>query len=140
MKKPKSVIDAEAALIAKIAELAAARDTVSRLEVEHGHAIAADRQAQTDADSALPQCRMVMVGRFSGKDSDMGRVVIVRRTPSGMLVVRGVGDSNGIEYKFKQSKWSTVYRQAEKTGYTGCRQLRDLPAEYDPAQTTGGAK
>ncbi len=135
MKKPKTVIEAEAALSAKAAEVAAARDTLKRLEAEHGAAYAAVRQAQTEADAALPQCRMVRVRRWrSGNEEDAGRVVIVRRTPGGMLVVRHVGAPAGHEYKFKWSEHSHKFRKAERVGYTiDTSELRDVPAEYLPS-------
>jgi hypothetical protein len=134
VKKPKTVIEAEAALSAKAAEAAAARDTLKRLEAEHGAAYAAVRQAQTEADVALPQCRMVLVRWRSGNEEDVGRVVIVRRTPGGMLVVRHVGAPAGHEYKFKWSEHSHKFRQAERGGYTSdTSELRDVPAEYQPS-------
>jgi hypothetical protein len=134
VKKPKTVIDAENALSAKAAEVVAAKETLKRLEAEHGAAYAAVRQAQTDADAALPQCRMVRVRWRSGDEEDAGRVVIVRRTPAGMLVVRHVGAPAGHEYKFKWSEHSHKFRQAERGGYTSdTRELRDVPAEYQPS-------
>jgi hypothetical protein len=117
VKKPKTVIAAEAALSAKAAEVAAARDALKRLEAEHGAAYAAVRQAQTDADAALPQCRVVRVRWRNGNEEDAGRVVIVRRTPGGVLVVRHVGAPAGHEYKFKWSEHSHKFRRAECGGY-----------------------
>lgn len=133
MKKPKTVIEAEAALSYKAEELTAAKDALKRLEAEYGAAHAAVRHAQTEADAELPQCRMVRVRWRSGTDDDMSRVVILRRTPSGMLVVRNVGTS-GCEYKFKWSERPGKYRQAEKViGFTdSIRELRDVPVEYLP--------
>ena len=134
MKKPKTVIEAEAALSAKAAEVTAAKETLKRLEAEHSAACAAVRQAQTDADANLPQCGMVRVRRYGGKDEDCGRFVIVRRTPGGMLVVRRVGDASGNESKFKFSPHRALYVQAEKTSWAiDHRELRDVPSEYLPS-------
>ena len=113
MKKPKTVIDAKAALSAKAAEVTAAKDALKRLEAEYGAAHMAVRQAQTDADASLPQCRLVRLRWRSDKDENVARVVILRRTPSGMLVVRYVGEPDGSEYKFKWAEYSQRFRQAE---------------------------
>lgn len=133
MKKPKTVIDAEAALIAKAVEVAAAKDTLTRLEAEHGAAYSAVYQAQTEADASLQQCRMVRVRWRSDTEEGGARVVILRRTPGGMLVVRKVGDANGYEYRFKWAEHARKYRQAEKGSFTSdTLEMRDVPAEYLP--------
>lgn len=133
MKKPKTVIDAEEAASAKKAEFEAAKAGVNRLEKEWFQALAAVRAAQTDADAALPQCRLVRVRWRTSNEEDMGRVVILRRTPGGMLVVRHVGDPDGSEYKFKWAEYAGRFRQAEKGSCTSdTRELRDVPAEYLP--------
>jgi hypothetical protein len=134
MKKPKTVIDAEAALKAKTTEVAAAKEALKQLETELGAAYAAVRQAQTDADSSQPQCRLVRVKRYGGTTEDISRAVILRRTPGGMLVVRLVGQPDGKEYKFKWSQHRALYSQAEKgSWYSDTRELRDVPAEYLPS-------
>jgi hypothetical protein len=131
MKKLKTVVDAETALNAKAAEVTAAKDALKRLESELAGAHAAVRQAQADADATLPQCRLVRVRWRSGIEDEGAGVVIVRRTPSGMLVVRYVGDASGSEYKFKWAEHSGKYRQADKSSFTSdTRELRDVPAEY----------
>ena len=129
------MVEAEAALSAKAAEVTAAKEALKRLESEHGAAYAAVRQAQTDADAALPQCRMVRVRLSTSNEEDMGRMVILRRTPGGTLVVRHVGEPDGNEYKFKWAEYSRKFRQAEKSGYTyDTRELRDVPADYLPTR------
>lgn len=134
MKKSKIVIEAEANLSAKEAELIAAKEALRRIEVEYGAAYAAVRKAQTEADASLPQCNMVRVRHYSGKEEDCGRFAIVRRTPGGMLVVRRVGDSIGSESKFRISQHRAVYVQAEKVSWSSdTRELRDVPPEYLPA-------
>ncbi len=134
MKKPKTVIEAEAALSAKAAEVTTAKETLKRLEAEHAAAYATVRQAQTEADASLPQCSMVRVRRYGGKEEDCGRFVIVRRTPGGLLVVRRVGDSEGGESKFKLSQHRGLYVQAEKASWASdTRELRAVPTEYLPS-------
>jgi hypothetical protein len=133
VKKPKTVIEAEAALSAKAAEVTAAKETLKRLEAEHAAAYAAVRQAQTDADASLPQCDMVRVRRYGGKEEDCGRFVILRRTPGGLLVVRRVGEQGG-ESKFKLYQHRGLYVQAEKVRWASdTRELRNVPAEYLPS-------
>lgn len=133
MKKPKTVVDAEAALAAKAAEVAAAEEALKLLKSELGIAYAAVRQAQIEADAELPQCRMVSVRWRNGNIDYMGCVVILRHTPGGMLVVRKVGEPDGSAYKFKWAEYALRYRQAEKVGHiSDTRELRDVPAEYMP--------
>lgn len=71
----------------------------------------------------------------SGTEDGGYSVVIDRRTPGGMLVVRRAGDSGGREYKFKWSEHAAKYQQTEnRTYYDGVtRELRDVPAEYIPS-------
>jgi len=136
MKKPKAVVSAEAVVAEKVKELAAAQEVVARLEGERIDALAAVRKAQEEADSALPQCRMVIIQWRSGKEQDAGSVVIVRSTPSGMIVTRQFGNTSGHEYKFKWSPSASQFRQAEKG--SSCsntrRVLRDVPDAYLPAE------
>lgn len=135
MKKQKTVIDAEVALSAKEADVAAAKEALKRAEDELSAAYAAVRQAQTDADAGLPQCRMVRVRWRSGKEEGGANYVIVRRTPGGMLVVRRVG--GGHELKFKWAEHSGKFWQAEKAGLAmDTNELRDVPAEYLPTCPT----
>jgi hypothetical protein len=129
MKKPKTVVVAEAALAAKIAESAAAKEEVRRLDHDLNAAYAAVHQAQTDADAALPQCRMVRVQWRTGVESGMAPYVIVRRTPTGMLVVRRVGGGGESTFRWSDGQ----YKQAEKYRWgDGSNELRDVPAEYLP--------
>jgi len=133
MKKPKIVVDAEAALSATADKLTAAKEALKLAEAEHAAAYAAVRHAQAVADESLPQCRVIRASWHSGKEEDVRRVVILRSTPSGMLVVRRVGRPEHMAEKFKWDKWTGKFRQAEKTGYTSdSRELRDVPAEFLP--------
>lgn len=126
------VISAEQEVKNKAAELEGARATMKRLERELYEASAAVSKAQEDADAMLPQCRMVSVHLRSGETRDIGRVVILRRTPGGIIVVRGVGDTSNMTYKFKWRKHSAQYVQAEKQSSFSydSRVLHDVPADY----------
>lgn len=140
MKKPKTVVDAEAALNAKAAEVSAAKEALKRLEAELAAAYVAVRSAQTEADASLPQCRMVSVRWRSGTEEGGASYVIVRRTPGGMLVVRRVGDASGSESKFKWAEHAGKYRRAEKGSWTSdTLELRDVPAEYLPSPSASPA-
>ena len=131
MKKPSTVIAAEASLSAKKAEVTAAEDALHRLKAELAWAYAAVTNAQTEADASLPQCRMVSVSRYDHKEDGGARYVILRRTPTGMLVVRRVGDAGGYESKFKWSARSEVYREVVKHLWgSDSKELRDVPAQY----------
>lgn len=134
MKKPEAVSAAEAAFEAKRAELEAAKEVVSLLQREFGDAMMSLRTARIEADYALPQCRMVEISRYSDGEKNSSPVVIVRRTPTGMLVVRHVGQAAGHEWKFKWASYSGKFRQAEKGPSFGSshRELRDVPADYLP--------
>jgi hypothetical protein len=134
MHKSAKVIEAAAALDAKAAELQSARELVERLKAEHEAASQALRQACAEEDSLLPQCRLFRIRWHSGKAADEGRsMVIVRRTPGGMLVVRYAGQPRGEEQRFKWSKHAQYFMQVEKRGFTGdYAVLRDIPPEYIP--------
>lgn len=133
VKKPKTVIDAEAAASAKKAEFDAAKEAMNRLEKEWFQALEAVKAAQAEADAAQPQCRLVRVRWISGNEEDVGRVVIVRRTPSGMLVVRHVGEPDSNEQRFKWDGYAMKFRHADKNTYiSDTRELRDVPSEYLP--------
>lgn len=134
-KKPAAVAAAEETLHAKAAELAAAKDAVVRLGQEHCACVQALRAAQTEADSDLPQCDLVSVGFRSDKETPVCRVVILRKTPGGMLVTRHVGAADGYEQRFKWSAHRGKYVQAEKQGawVSDHRELRGVPADYLPA-------
>lgn len=134
-----AVAAARKAAEARRNELAEARETVKRLEEEYAQAAVAVYQAQVKADAALPQCRLVRL-RYREEESDGVRVVILRRTPSGMLVVRPVGQVDGQGRKFK---WSPkhggnggTYTQAERQSsfWSDRTELRDVPVAYLPAQ------
>lgn len=134
-KKPTSVAKAEELAKLKKEELDAARAAVRRIEGELGEALAAVRSARKSADAGLPQCKMVHVRWRNSAESDLSDVAILRRTPGGVLVVRRLGDSPGMEFRFKFNAYRDVYAQAEKRHYFGSnhRELRDVPAEFLPA-------
>lgn len=142
-KAPSPAAEAVAAAQLKVdsvaQELAAARADVERLEADVGAARAALRDARVAADAERPQCRMVSVRWRSGTEDDAGRVVILKKTPGGTLVVRRVGDEGGPEYRFKWSAHSAKFVQAEKSPFFGSdtRELRDVPTEFLPNPSQG---
>ena len=138
MKKPKGVTDAENALFAKQAELTDAKETVKTLEAECDAARAAVRKAQTEADALLPQCQVVTIHWRTGNREHNGtRHVIVRRTTSGILVVRSIGDAGAYQMRFKFDESSRKYRLDGKGSFvTRTLELCDVPADYIPENAT----
>ncbi len=132
-KEAMAVERAKQAANIRAAELQAAREALERLEGEHAIAVGAIRRALAAEEATYPQCRMVRVHWRSGAEENSVQVGILRRTPGGQLVVRHLGS----EYRFKWSR--DHYVQAEKANTTGVylRELRDVPAEYLPAEAGG---
>jgi hypothetical protein len=135
MKKPKSLIDAEADLAAKAAELDAARESVKRIEAELRAAYVVLSREQQNADSKLPQCKMVRVG-YGGKEEDCGLMVIKTKTPTGMLSVRHFGQEDRGMSKFKWDRHFGKFVEARKRdSFSSYRyELRDVPSEYMPSK------
>ena len=133
-KKPSAVALAQSFQAAKEAELREARAVVKTLEGELGAAISATHKAQEDEDAHLPQCKIVTV-MSGGRESVFGPVVILRKTPGGMLVVRRVGEPGAKTFKFTFAGHSGKFVQAEKRSpYAYAhRELRGVPAAYMPA-------
>lgn len=133
-KKDAAVAAAEAALAAKQGELTAALEAVERLRGEVGEASRALREARLAADEALPQCVLVKRSLYSSRDEERGRVVVLRKTPGGQLVVRLAGEDGG-EMRFKRSKYSGEWLEAVKSsGWSSDTWLlSDVPPEYEAA-------
>ena len=140
MKTPAAVIAAEAARVAKGAELSEARETVKRLEAEYAQACRAVTVAREAADSALSQCRLIRIAWRSGKQEDAGRLVIERKTPAGKLAVRRVGAEPAKPWMFEWNKHAGAYREKVARGSRGfgygdaALELRDVPPEFMPGQ------
>ena len=132
MKKTQIEIDAEAALAEKRQAVADARSRVECLEKELQEFHEAQLDARIKADSELPQCTMVW--GFSWEKTGE-RVVILRLTPGGLLVVRRVGAKSELELKFKWDKYALNYTQAESNQFSGgaYRKLENVPIEYMPS-------
>lgn len=128
------VLVAQAKLDAKARELAAAKETVSRLEAEHADAGRDLRAAQEAADAGLPQCLVVRSKFRCGREEEMGRFVILRKTPGGVLVTRRVGELSGSEYRFKWDALHSEFVQAEKNTFYGSdtRKARGVPPDFLP--------
>lgn len=131
-KKPDAVLAAEAKEREAHEALAAAREALGNAENNYHAAVLVTREARFVADAEFPQCRLVSIGWRNDRETEVGRVVIVRQTPTGMLVTRRVGDD--VEQRFKFSKYRGVYVDARKSGgYLSTRfELRDIPNEWMP--------
>lgn len=133
MKKPKAVLEAEAAVMVKVAELEEAKKAVLRIGKELSAARLDVIAAQTASDAELPQCRIVMYIGFSGTPKDIGRAVILRRTPSGILVVRKAGEANDEARRFKWEDRRGTFCIESRYSQDSYYELRDVPAEYLPS-------
>lgn len=133
-KKTPAVIAAEAARDAKEKELAVSRERVQTLEREYSETLKSVTQAKIEADSALPQCRIVQISYRSSEKTTSSQSVILRRTPGGILVVRCVGNVSGTEYRFKWNDYTGKFHEAGKVRGFNCfrRELQDVPEEYIP--------
>lgn len=137
-KKSAEVVKAEEALIARIAELDAARAEVDRLQVEVSKANLELREARISADSLMSQCDCVRLAWRSGHEVSRTRLVIVKRTPGGQLVTRPAGEALRDQKRWKWRDWANAYVPAEKQ-YGLCSdsyQLRNVPAEFMPDGAT----
>ena len=132
MKKTQIEIDAEAALAEKRQAVVDAKSRVECLEKELQELHELQHEARIKADSKLPQCAMVR-GFALGRTGE--RVVILRLTPGGLLVVRRVGASRELELKFKWDEYALNYTQAESKMFSGgaYRKLENVPIEYIPS-------
>lgn len=128
------VAAAEQAVKSKHEELKDANATVARLNGELSEATDAMRKAREDADALLPQCRMLIKRWGRAQEEDIGRVVLLRKTPGGMLVVRRVGGPPDTTFKFKWRETPAAYVLVDKHSSfaSDTRILRDVPAEYMP--------
>lgn len=131
-KKDAAVAAAEAACDAKREELRSAEAEVERLKIELGEAHRALREARLAADAKLPQAMLAKLHWRSGKIQDAGPVVVLRRTPTGQLVVRSAGEEGG-EMRFKRGEFSGEWHEVVKRGRSfDAWVLRDVPAQFEP--------
>ena len=136
MKKPKSLIEAEKARDEKQAEMKAAEQVAGQLKVEYLAALNAVTAAQVDADSSLPQCELWSVSRHTGSASLSSKLVIVRQTPTGILIVRRVGEQSGATKQYEFSKYCEVFRPKKQSDYysSASFELRNVPAQFIPTK------
>jgi hypothetical protein len=129
VKLSAAVIAANQLKAEKIKALAIAEDAVKVLKDEVSLAYVSARKAQEEDDSKLPQCNMVSVGWRTAKETPAGRVVIVRKTPTGFLIVRRVGEVDS-DFKFKFENGD--YVSAGRSYFSDRTMLRNIPAEFQP--------
>jgi hypothetical protein len=137
-----------AAVRAARAEVEAAQASLTRSEVDLeaarkrcSEAIVNLRKVYEQADESMPQCRCVSISRYGYRpESDVGMRVILRKTPTGLLVTRPVGEPDRAQISFVWSKFNGVYR--EKTSSTrggfyasSHLELRDVPEQFMPEES-----
>ena len=134
-RKPEYVLAAEAAVKAKEAELDEAQEALAMAEKELCKARSDFRAAWIEADSTLPKCRIVYLRWPSFKDSGatFSKVVIVRKTAGGRLVVREAGRTEAAESQFCFDDPKGVFRRVGKRSSYDLVELRDVPEEFMPA-------
>lgn len=127
-KKDAEVLAAEKAEEEAMIAWKAAESEAWSAEQNYYAARRASKEARIKADETLPQCKMVIVGGWTGEEKDDGNAAILKVTPSGQLVVRRVGDHDR-NYRFRLDKYTGSWRQVARYA---TRELRDVPAEYLP--------
>lgn len=101
---------------------------------DHHSAIKSLKEARIREDENLPQCQIVNIEHYSAEVRHLGRAVILRKTPTGMLIVRFFGPVHKYEQRFIWDKYRSVFRQSEKgkSFAANRRELRDVPIEFMP--------
>ena len=138
-KTPKIVEDAKAALAAAEAKAKEADEACALARIEVSRAYEALRLARIAADSDLPKCTIVSKGRLSKNESAFAGVIL-RKTPTGLLIVRRVGANDNSASRFAWSEFRREYMEKKPRGsslYHGTFDvLADVPAEFMPQDAT----
>lgn len=130
-KTPDFVIDAEAKEASAKIRFESLKREADAAELAWLEAKSEVAAAKKKADKVLPQCEMVSVARYSGKETSCGSFVIVKKTPTGILVVRKAGITGMPENRFKKSQHDGVFRDTAKSSmFLDRRELRGVPAEF----------
>lgn len=134
MKKSAEVAAAEAAEAAAKAAWERAEAAEKEASEAHTAAMIATREARRKADGRLPQCNLVRVSWHSQKIVHAEPVAIVRKTKSGQIVVRRLGDAEDFgRFQHQNGGWFHV----NKSSWVGDKwKLRDVPAEFDAPEVT----
>lgn len=134
MKKDKKVIAAELAVKAKREEIEQTQERVKLLESELKGLIQSVRHAQAEIDKLLPSCKLVTKDWYGGNVKSVEKVAILRRTKTGRLVVKRIGDtSEGCEYVFKYCEYSGCFKPLERPHrFSDIRALAGVPDEFMP--------
>lgn len=134
MKEPSFVAEAAAAVAAAESAVAAAESAVVARRADLSATRAAYREALERADRGLPKCALVTLSYRTDKIASAAPMVILRRTPGGLLVVRHAG-MRGSESRFEWSAMRGAYveKRAHGRGFPmAAIELRDVPDEYMP--------
>ncbi len=129
LKAPTEVERAEAEVKNAEAVVNRVRNVLADAEAALGRAHEALLAARRDADMRLPKAKMVstVAGRPSGAPVT---VVVLRKTPSGIVKVRHVG--TGGEMGFKLDRWGDLTSTPRAAGSIYSTKLIDVPPEFDP--------
>ncbi len=136
-KKEISGVDkARAALKEAEAKQGAAKVALEAATKEMQDAWVALRQSMEEADASLPSCKSVTVNRYGGRaEEPASRLVLLRKTPSGLIVARRFGDHDMKPVYFEYVPHIEAYRCKEKASWSrNDWRLRDVPAEFLPVK------
>lgn len=128
MKDTQEIIDARKHYEFEKRALEDFQERVKEAEVRVGAAYVAIRAAMIARDEKLPQCESVESSRWSAKERRT-KMVILRKTPAGTLVVRPIGTGEDCAQKYK-TDFSGVFRRTGK--FDGFYRLEGVPAEFLP--------
>jgi hypothetical protein len=130
-KESPEVIEARQRVEDFSSQIKSAREELERLRDALCQAQRELSEALIKADELLPQATLCETG-WSGCGS-IGKVAILRQTPTGQLVCRPVGSTVKAEMRFKISFLACEDRfySTEKRSYRGSRRyLTNVPEEY----------
>lgn len=128
MKDTPEIIAARAAHAAAEALKKDLKRQLNEAEKAESDSYAAIRAAMLARDELLPSCWAVTSSRWSQKEKRT-KMVILRKTPAGTLVVRPVGTGEDSAQKYKPD-FSGALRRIGK--YDGFDRLDSVPAEFLP--------
>lgn len=94
-------------------------------------------QARIAADEKLPRANVVIQPWRGGASQPGGSVVILRKTPTGRLVVRPVGlhDAASQTYEWSERNGAFYQKTSRKDWFLyDSKRLTNVPAEFMPAK------
>ncbi len=135
MKKSPQIIAAEKAVEEAEQSVASLELQLKSARERRDEAYKALLSARMAADAELPQVTVTLRSRRTGTLVSSVPSVIIRKTPSGMLIVRGIGEPNERAHKYKLQEYSGRFvrvRAAQDKWAYNIYWLEDVPSEFLP--------